>query len=71
MLIVPWYLKAIYNASFLVKKLIVCRYNAVRAGLRDSTVMLTTGEHEYTRYGYKQLTTAGCVDILQVCIQNK
>ncbi len=28
--------------------------------------MLTTGEHEYTRYGFKQLATSGCVDILQV-----
>ena len=42
------------------------RYDAVRSALRDSAVLLTTGEHEYTRYGFRQLATAGCVDILQV-----
>lgn len=27
--------------------------------------MLTTGEHEYTRYGFRQLLATRCVDILQ------
>ncbi|ELT88871.1 hypothetical protein CAPTEDRAFT_113751 [Capitella teleta] len=40
-------------------------YSAVRNRLSGSTVLLTTGEHEYTRYGFQQLLDAGCVDILQ------
>lgn len=27
--------------------------------------MITTGEHEYTRYGFRQLLDKKCVDILQ------
>jgi len=30
-----------------------------------SSCMLTTGEHEYTRYGFKELLERKCVDILQ------
>lgn len=35
--------------------------------VRDAvkTTLLTTGEHEYTRYGYKQLLERRCVDVLQ------
>jgi len=29
------------------------------------SVLLTTGEHEYTRYGYLQLLQQRCVDIIQ------
>lgn len=28
-------------------------------------VMITCGEHEYTRYGFRQLLEQGCVDLLQ------
>ena len=30
-----------------------------------SGVLLTTGEHEYTRYGFRQLLEQKCADILQ------
>lgn len=40
-------------------------YRDVRAALKDSSVLLTTAEHEYSRYGYQQLISDGCVDILQ------
>eukprot|EP00301_Raphidiophrys_heterophryoidea_P018209 c3209_g1_i1.p2 GENE.c3209_g1_i1~~c3209_g1_i1.p2 ORF type:complete len:482 (+),score=129.36 c3209_g1_i1:98-1543(+) len=32
---------------------------------RINTTMLTCGEHEYTRWGYKLLLEKGCVDVLQ------
>ena len=40
-------------------------YNDVRENLRGSKVLLTTGEHEYNRYGFKQLINSRCVDIIQ------
>ncbi len=40
-------------------------YDEVRKALRGSKVLLTTGEHEYTRYGYKQLLASRCVDVIQ------
>ncbi|KAK3095835.1 hypothetical protein FSP39_019748 [Pinctada imbricata] len=40
-------------------------YEEVRNGLRGSNVLLTTAEHEYTRYGYQLLLKSRCVDILQ------
>ncbi len=40
-------------------------YAEVRHALRGSTVLLTTAEHEYTRYGFKQLLQSKCVDIIQ------
>lgn len=40
-------------------------YANVRNHLMGSGVLLTTGEHEYSRYGFKQLLDARCVDILQ------
>lgn len=40
-------------------------YRQVRENLRGCKVMLTTGEHEYSRYGFKQLINDRCVDIIQ------
>lgn len=40
-------------------------YDDVRKAMRGSSVMLTTGEHEYNRYGYQLLLNKRCVDILQ------
>ena len=40
-------------------------YKEVRKSLRGSKVLLTTGEHEYTRYGFQQLLSSNCVDIIQ------
>lgn len=40
-------------------------YKEVRKNLRGSKVLLTTGEHEYNRYGFKQLINSRCVDIIQ------
>ncbi|PVD39567.1 hypothetical protein C0Q70_02202 [Pomacea canaliculata] len=40
-------------------------YTQVREALRGCDVLLTTGEHEYTRYGFRQLLSSRCVDILQ------
>jgi len=40
-------------------------YRDVRENLRGSKVLLTTGEHEYNRYGFKQLINSRCVDIIQ------
>uniref|UniRef100_A0A6B2LKD8 Enolase C-terminal domain-containing protein n=1 Tax=Arcella intermedia TaxID=1963864 RepID=A0A6B2LKD8_9EUKA len=31
----------------------------------NRNILLTTGEHEYTRYGFRQLISKGCADILQ------
>ena len=38
---------------------------AIREALRGSPILLTTGEHEYTRYGFRQLIDKGSVDIVQ------
>lgn len=40
-------------------------YQEVRDALRGSPILLTTGEHEYTRYGFQRLLKSRCVDILQ------
>jgi len=40
-------------------------YKQVREALKDSGIMLTTAEHEYTRYGYRTLIQDKSVDILQ------
>jgi L-rhamnonate dehydratase len=40
-------------------------YRIVKDALKDSGVMLTTAEHEYTRYGFRTLIADRCVDILQ------
>ncbi|XP_046379310.2 L-rhamnonate dehydratase-like [Haliotis rufescens] len=40
-------------------------YGEVRKALRGSKVLLTTGEHEYTRYGFRQLLSSRCVDVIQ------
>ena len=39
-------------------------YNQVRENLRGSNVLLTTGEHEYNRYRFKQLINSRCVDLI-------
>ncbi len=39
-------------------------YGDLRKRVQDST-MVTCGEHEYTRYGFRQLLEGGCADILQ------
>lgn len=38
-------------------------YAAVRAAV--TSCQLTTGEHEYTRYGFRELVARRCVDVLQ------
>ena len=38
---------------------------AVKDALKSLPTMLATAEHEYTRYGYKQLIDSGAVDVLQ------
>ncbi|XP_060572338.1 L-rhamnonate dehydratase-like [Ruditapes philippinarum] len=40
-------------------------YAQVGGNLRGSKVLLTTGEHEYNRYGFDRLIHSRCVDILQ------
>lgn len=40
-------------------------YAEVKKQLKGEGILLTTGEHEYTRYGFKQLLDMDCVDILQ------
>ncbi|OWF43765.1 uncharacterized protein LOC110459260 [Mizuhopecten yessoensis] len=40
-------------------------YEDVRKAMFGSKVLLTTGEHEYSRYGYQLLLKSRCVDILQ------
>jgi len=40
-------------------------YAQVKDALKDTGILLTTAEHEYTRYGYRQLIESKCVDILQ------
>ena len=32
---------------------------------RATTIPVATGEHEYTKYGFRDLITAGAVDIVQ------
>jgi L-rhamnonate dehydratase len=39
-------------------------YSEVRKAL-GGQLLLTTGEHEYTRYGFRELIERGCADILQ------
>jgi L-rhamnonate dehydratase len=39
-------------------------YEAVKKAVGEKC-LLTTGEHEYTRYGFRQLIQRRCVDILQ------
>jgi len=40
-------------------------YAQLKAALEMEGVMLSTGEHEYTRYGFQKLLESRCVDILQ------
>ena len=40
-------------------------YRDVRAALSSCSVLLTSGEHEYTRYGFKQLIQSRCLNIIQ------
>eukprot|EP01104_Vermistella_antarctica_P012473 TRINITY_DN3620_c0_g1_i1.p1 TRINITY_DN3620_c0_g1~~TRINITY_DN3620_c0_g1_i1.p1 ORF type:complete len:473 (-),score=112.56 TRINITY_DN3620_c0_g1_i1:16-1317(-) len=40
-------------------------YAKVKKATRGSGVLLTTGEHEYTRYGFRQLLQREAVDVLQ------
>ena len=42
-------------------------YDEVRSALRScgSSVLLTTGEHEYSKFGFQQLLNKKCVDIIQ------
>lgn len=40
-------------------------YARVKEALKDTGIMLTTGEHEYTRYGFRMLIESKCADILQ------
>jgi len=40
-------------------------YKLVKDALADSGLMLSTAEHEYTRYGFRQLIASRCADILQ------
>eukprot|EP01147_Barroeca_monosierra_P006024 gene6023-7353_t len=40
-------------------------YVEVKSALAGSGIMLTTGEHEYTRYGFRELIQRKAVDILQ------
>lgn len=40
-------------------------YEQVKKALADSGIMLTTAEHEYTRYGFRELIKRKAVDILQ------
>ncbi|XP_069130861.1 L-rhamnonate dehydratase-like [Argopecten irradians] len=40
-------------------------YEDVRKAMMGSKVLLTTGEHEYSRHGYQLLLNSRCVDILQ------
>ena len=41
------------------------RYAEVKKALRGSGLMLSTAEHEYTRYGFRRLIQDRSVDILQ------
>lgn len=40
-------------------------YEQVRQALQGKSILLTKGEHEYTRYGFRQLLESSCVDIIQ------
>jgi L-rhamnonate dehydratase len=40
-------------------------YRSVRSRLASSSVLLTSGEHEYTRYGFQKLLSDRSVDMLQ------
>lgn len=40
-------------------------YKDVKNALKDSGIMLTCAEHEYTIHGFKLLIESGCVDIVQ------
>lgn len=43
-------------------------YARLRDRLHDFNIMISGGEHEFTRYGAKKLLDGGCVDILQMDI---
>ena len=40
-------------------------YKEVRQALKGTGVLTTTGEHEYTRYGFRKLIQDRAVDVLQ------
>ena len=44
-------------------------YTRLRKVLNGMGIMLTTGEHEHTRWGAHELIDNGCVDILQVDVE--
>ena len=37
----------------------------MRKGVTPGSTLLTTGEHEYTRYGFRELIKRKAVDVLQ------
>ena len=54
-------LESLYTA---LSNVIFTGYSEVHRALAGS-VLLTTGEHEYSRYGYLQLLQQCCADIIQ------
>jgi len=55
-----------YNIKWIEECLIPDDYDGwVTLKQKINSTMLTTGEHEYTRYGFRQLLERRCVDIIQ------
>ena len=38
-------------------------YAAIKRAM--TTTLITTGEHEYARYGFRKILEGGCADVLQ------
>jgi len=55
-----------YNVKWIEEFLVPDDYDGYKkVKEKVSSTLLTTGEHEYTRYGFRQLLESGCVDVLQ------
>lgn len=54
-----------YNVGFFEEPVLADDIDGLAAIARATKIPVATGEHEYTKYGFKELLTRGAADILQ------
>lgn len=54
-----------YNVGFFEEPVIADDIEGLAAVSRETKIPVATGEHEYTKYGFKELLVRGAADILQ------
>jgi D-arabinonate dehydratase len=54
-----------YNVGWFEEPVLADDIEGLAAVARETTIPIATGEHEYTKYGFKDLIARGAVDIVQ------